>query len=134
MPSEAVIEFSSKTTSDSATVMSSLVKQSIALTRSASVPFTKQKQNHLNIPVITINPIRELPWVPEVFFSLGVTEFSREVRRVAKRRGKKVSRQQALLALTLLAAGEREDLWLPGYQRAYKASFLIELVCSKSQI
>ena len=44
-------------TSGSATVTSSLVKQSIALTRSASVPFKKQKQNHLNI--ITINSIGE---------------------------------------------------------------------------
>ena len=35
-------------------------------------------------------------------------------RRVAKRREKKLSRRQALLSLTLLAAGEREDLWHPG--------------------
>ena len=28
-----------------------------------------------------------------------------------------VSRRQALLALTLLVAGEREDLWHPGYRQ-----------------
>lgn len=40
-----------------------------------------------------------LPWVAEVFFLLGATELSGKA---------------ALLALTLLTAGEREDLWYPG--------------------
>ena len=46
-PSEAVIESSSKTASDSVTVTASLPKQSIVLTRSASVPFKKQKTKPL---------------------------------------------------------------------------------------
>ena len=46
--------------------------------------------------------------MPEIFLSLGATELS----------GEAASRRQALLALTLLAAGEREDLWHPGYLEA----------------
>ena len=46
-PSKAVIEISSKTASGSATVTASFPKQSIALARSASVPFKKQKTKPL---------------------------------------------------------------------------------------
>ena len=45
--SKAVIEIYSKTASGSATVTASFPKQSIALTRSASVPFKKQKTKPL---------------------------------------------------------------------------------------
>ena len=48
--------------------------------------------------------IFNVPWVPEVFFSMGGKSWQ--------------ASRQALLALTLLAAGEREDLWhIPGYIR-----------------
>ena len=48
---------------------------------------------------IEITP--SLPWVPEVFFSLEMTEFSGEAAKASR---------EALLAQRLLVAGEREDL------------------------
>ena len=49
--------------------------------------------------------------VPEVFFSLGATELSGEAA---------IASRSAVLTLTFLAAGEREDLWHPGYTAVYK--------------
>jgi len=48
--------------------------------------------------------------VPEVFFSLGETELSGEAAKASR----EAARQKALLTLSLLVAGEREDLWHPG--------------------
>ena len=57
---------------------------------------------------------KQLPCVPEVFFSLGATELSGEAAKTSREAARSTTRQ-ALLALTLLADGEREDLWYPGY-------------------
>ena len=64
---------------------------------------------------ISHESIQSCTLVPEVFFSLGATELSRDCE---SRSGEKktLSRRSALLTLTFLAAGEREDLWHPGYQ------------------
>ena len=43
------------------------------------------------------------------FFSLGATELSGE--EASRKAARKKTRRQAPLALALLAAGEREDLW-----------------------
>ena len=49
--------------------------------------------------------------MPEVFFSLGATELSGKAAMASRKAGR-----SALLTLTFLAAGEREDLWHPGYK------------------
>ena len=54
------------------------------------------------------------PGCQRFFLSLGETELSGEAAKASREAArKKLSRRQALLALTLLAAGEREDLWHP---------------------
>ena len=52
------------------------------------------------------------PGCQRFFFSLGETELSAEA---AKASSEAARRKPAPLTLTLLAAGEREDLWHPGY-------------------
>ena len=68
-----------------------------------------------------------LTLVPEVFFSLGATELSGEAAIASREaaRKKPVSRRSAPLTLTFLAAGEREDLWHPGYYLLYLQTVLI---------
>ena len=48
------------------------------------------------------------------FFLVGGDRIERRSCEGESRSGEKKTRRQALLALTLLVAGEREDLWHPG--------------------
>ena len=73
------------------------------------------------VPCDNTSPAR-VPWVPEVFFSLGETELNGEAAKASRKTASTTSTtadkhycRQALVALTLLAADEREDLWHPGY-------------------
>ena len=95
------------------------------------------KQDTFNLVVQTVssseissaslsNPFREsgtkfdkgatscIPWCKR-FFLVGGDKIERQSRDGKSRSGENVSRRSALLTLTFLAAGEREDLWHPGY-------------------
>jgi len=68
--------------------------------------------------------------VPKVFFSLGATELSGEAAKASR----EAARQKALLTLSLLAAGEREDLWHPGKVIAHPKKLVSPAFCrDKSQ-